>query len=94
MEWNKERGEYELFESPRIGEVIVYPELKQDDKIIEKNWQRGHARVPTELSEYRVRLTASGDVSIDFKTRLDESSLPTTWWDKRIYASANYGAQN
>ena len=39
-----------------------------------------------------MRRDERGKVSIDFKTRLDESSPPTTWWDKNEYASANYGA--
>ncbi|MBW7897922.1 hypothetical protein B188_15720 [Candidatus Brocadiaceae bacterium B188] len=26
------------------------------------------------------------------ETRMDEDSLPTTWWDKKEYASTNYGA--
>ncbi|MFZ4751904.1 MAG: site-specific DNA-methyltransferase [Chitinophagaceae bacterium] len=92
IKWNTEKNEYDLLESPLEGEVVVYPIIKQGDKIIEKNWQRGYARVPNELDEYRVRQTAENGVSVDFKTRLDESSLPTTWWDKKEYASANYGA--
>ncbi|MBN2420187.1 MAG: site-specific DNA-methyltransferase [Deltaproteobacteria bacterium] len=92
MEWNKERGEYTLLEAPVPGEVIVYPIIKNGDIQIEKNWQRGHKRVPKELNEYRVRRSDNGDISIDFKTRMDENSLPITWWDKKEYASANYGA--
>jgi adenine-specific DNA-methyltransferase len=34
----------------------------------------------------------NGEISIDFKTRMDEESLPITWWDEKKYASANYGA--
>ena len=45
-----------------------------------------------DLSEYRVRRADDGKISIDFKTRIDETSTPTTWWDKNEYASANYGA--
>jgi adenine-specific DNA-methyltransferase len=92
IKWNNEKNEYDLLEIPLENEVVVYPIIKQGDKIIEKNWQRGFVRVPNELSEYRVRRTGEGEVSVDFKTRLDESSLPTTWWDKKEYASANYGA--
>jgi adenine-specific DNA-methyltransferase len=90
--WNNEKGGYDLLENPLEGEVVVYPIIKQGERIIEKNWQRGYIRVPNELNEYRVRQTGEGEVSVDFKTRLDESSLPTTWWDKKEYASANYGA--
>jgi adenine-specific DNA-methyltransferase len=90
--WNNEIGGYDLLENPLEGEVVVYPIIKQGERMIEKNWQRGYIRVPNELNEYRVRQTGEGEVSVDFKTRLDESSLPTTWWDKKEYASANYGA--
>lgn len=31
-------------------------------------------------------------MNIDFKTRMDSDSLPTTWWEDKKYASANYGA--
>src|SRR5690606_13047626 len=63
-------------------------------KIIEKNWQRGHERVRRELDRgwYRVRKQEDGSLSIDFKTYMDEQSLPTTWWDDKEYASSNYGA--
>jgi adenine-specific DNA-methyltransferase len=39
-----------------------------------------------------VRRQEDGTISIDFKTYMDEESLPTTWWDDKEYASANYGA--
>jgi adenine-specific DNA-methyltransferase len=39
-----------------------------------------------------VRRDETGTVSIDFKTRMDEEAPPTTWWDRKEYASANYGA--
>jgi adenine-specific DNA-methyltransferase len=49
-------------------------------------------RVATEYDEYRVRRNIDGEISIDFKTRMDANALPTTWWDKKEYASANFGA--
>ncbi len=52
----------------------------------------GHVRVRTELEEYRIRRTQNDKIDIDFKTRMDEESLPITWWDEKGYASANYGA--
>ncbi|MCY2927491.1 MAG: DNA methyltransferase, partial [Planctomycetota bacterium] len=92
MEWNEEANSYVLLEEPRSNEEIVYPNVIQGSKKIEKNWQRGHERVPQELEEYRVRRSSNGKISIDFKTRMDEESLPITWWDAKEYASANYGA--
>jgi adenine-specific DNA-methyltransferase len=48
--------------------------------------------VATEYEEYRVRRANDGDITIDFKTRMDDEAPPVTWWDKGEYASANYGA--
>jgi adenine-specific DNA-methyltransferase len=94
MEWRESKREYELLEQPDTDVEVVYPIMKKDGKPVEKNWQRGHFRVSRELNlgEYRVRRNEGGEISIDFKTRMDEESLPITWWDNKKYASANYGA--
>jgi adenine-specific DNA-methyltransferase len=92
MEWNECEQEYSMLESPRADEELVYPIKNIDGQLIEKNWQRGHKRVATEYDEYRVRRGGNGEISIDFKTRMDDEAPPVTWWDKGEYASANYGA--
>ena len=92
MVWSDGKSEYGLMEKPRDTEVIIYPVQKKERESIEKNWQRGHERVRNELEEYRVRRQQDGTISIDFKTRMDEESLPITWWEHKKYASANYGA--
>lgn len=94
MDWKESKREYDLLEKPHAGESIVYPIMYKDGRPIEKNWQRGHKRVSTEikLGEFRVRRNEASEISIDFKTRMDEESLPITWWDDKRYASANYGA--
>jgi adenine-specific DNA-methyltransferase len=94
MEWIESKREYKLLEKPQKDESVVYPIVYKDENPIEKNWQRGHIRVASEikLGEFRVRRNATGDISVDFKTRMDEESLPVTWWDDSKYASANYGA--
>lgn len=91
MRWSESTQEYELLETPRENEILVYPIKTQGGVLIEKNWQRGHERMREEIpqGEYRVRRTDEG-ISIDFKTRMDETAMPTTWWDKNEYASANY----
>ena len=92
MKWSEQASEYILLEKPSSEEVVVLPTVEKDGKLIEKNWQRGHNRVSAEPGEFRVRRTVNGEISIDFKTRMDEESLPATWWDDKKYASANYGA--
>ena len=92
MKWDDSAQEYFLLESPKDGEVLVYPIKTENGATIEKRWQRGHKRVATEYEEYRVRRIADGEAIIDFKTRMDDEAAPVTWWDKGEYASANYGA--
>lgn len=91
MIWNDNLQEYKLLEVPKENETLVYPIKIQNGICIEKNWQRGHDRMKSEIpqGEYRVRRTSDG-ICIDFKTRMDEEAMPTTWWDKNEYASANY----
>jgi adenine-specific DNA-methyltransferase len=91
MEYDDEKQEYSILEEPKATESVVYPILKNGPSVVEKRWHRGHERVMKELYEYLVRRTTEG-ISIDFKARMDEDSLPTTWWDAKEYASANYGA--
>lgn len=81
-----------VHEQPAKNETAVWPITRDNGKEIHKRWQRGFQRVIKEVNEYRVRRTKDGLISIDFKTRMDENSLPITWWDKKEYASANYGA--
>jgi len=92
MKWNEAAQEYNLLEQPTADETLVYPIREVDGKRIQKNWQRGHIRVDSEYSEYRVRRSDQGIISIDFKTRMDDEAPPVTWWDKGEYASANYGS--
>lgn len=92
MEWVSGSGEYLLIEQPRNDETIVFPIVEMEGETIEKNWHRGYLRAKAEPDEYRVRRSDDGKISIDFKTRMDEKPLPITWWDKKEYASANYGA--
>ena len=92
MTWVKANREYSILEKPKSNETVVFPITEEDGIRIEKNWQRGHLRVENEPDEFRVRRSADGSISIDFKTRMDIGSLPVTWWDDKRYASANYGA--
>lgn len=91
MTWSEEAREYIIRETPKDNESVVLPVVETEAGKIEKNWHRGHPRIATEPEEYRVRREGKS-ISIDFKTRMDEDSMPSTWWEKNEYASANYGA--
>ena len=88
MEWNDAGGEYTILEESEICEDVVWP-VRGD---IQKNWHRGWERIGPEQDEYRVRRD-QGTISIDFKIRMDEKSMPKTWWDRKEYASSNHGAR-
>ena len=89
MEWNEDARSWTLLESATPDETTVYPRRTVAGNEVEGNWHRGHARIMDDLSEYRVRRSSSGAISIDFKKRMDEEALPKTWWDNSHYASAN-----
>ena len=91
MEWDKGKNEWRILEQPNKGEIAVWPVEKNDEGNIDKRWQRGCERVASELDEYRVRRAANGDINIDFKTRMDEESMPNTWWGDSKYAAAVQG---
>ncbi|MDD9811152.1 MAG: site-specific DNA-methyltransferase [Gammaproteobacteria bacterium] len=89
MEWDETNEEYQILEQPKADEVAVWPVGELGGKKIEKRWHRGWERVTQEVSEYRVRRNGNGEISISFKTYMDEESMPKTWWEKGAYASAN-----
>ena len=100
MEWDEERGEYEVLEHPRNDETVVWPVVMgPNGERMEKRWERGWERVSRESGkpgEYRIqrRIRDSGDqeISIHFIQRMDVSSVPKTWWGDSKYASSNHGA--
>jgi adenine-specific DNA-methyltransferase len=92
LSWNDEKQAYDVLEELDEGEALLFPDKFEEGVKIEKNWQRGHVRVALEYDEYRVRIDRDGNTNIDFKTRMDANALPTSWWDKKEYASANFGA--
>lgn len=95
MEWVRTDMEYRILDPPAENEIAVWPDSReQDGEIIEKRWQRGPARVRSEVDEYRVRRVGDfSGVEIDFKGRMDPGGMPKTWWDDKRYASANLGAK-
>ena len=100
MEWDEDRGEYEVLEVPRDDETVVWPIVTgPNGERLEKRWERGWERVSRESGkpgEYRIqrKVHDSGDqeISIHFMQRMDVSSVPKTWWGDSKYASSNHGA--
>ena len=97
MEWDDDNTEYRILEDERADETVVWPVKEQYGRKIQKNWERGWERVSQEVSEYRVQRkhneAGEQDISIHFIQRMDEHSVPKTWWDDSKYASSNHGAK-
>ena len=85
MEWNEEKRVYDVLESPKKDEIIVWP-VKEG---VEKHWRRGWEKVSREIEDYRVR--RDENIRIDFKLRMKDATPPKTWWDEGTYAAARYG---
>jgi len=97
MEWDDDDDAYRILEEPRTNETIVWPVKQQNGSVVEKNWERGWARVGREASGYRVQRSGDADgketISIHFVQRMDAASVPKTWWGDSKYASSNHGAK-
>ncbi len=97
MKWDEQKIEYQILESPKKNETVVWPIKKQEGKKVEKNWERGWERVAREAGEYRAQrkndVSGEQEISIHFIQRMDVSSAPKTWWGDSKYASSNHGAK-
>ena len=97
MKWDEQKTEYQILESPKKNETVVWPIKEEEGTKVEKNWERGWERVSRESSEYRVqrndRISGAQGISIHFIQRMDPSSVPKTWWGDSKYASSNHGAK-
>ena len=94
--WDEDRQEYVVLGEPNTRETVVYPIRTQNGVQIEKRWHRGWESVRNAPTEYRARRNgdANGNaIDIDFKIRMDMTSMPKTWWDDSRYASANLGSK-
>ena len=89
MHWDDSTNSWVIFDAKEVNETEVLPMRTIGGKTIEGNWQRSHPRILKSPDEYRVRRSVSGEISIDFKKRMDFDSLPKTWWDNSKYSSAN-----
>ena len=92
MQWDESKREYEILESPQAGEVAVLPIGSNGNGKVEKRWRQGRERILKHPDEYRAKRGAKGEITIQFKDRMDEKATPITWWGANKYASAVHGA--
>ena len=91
MKWNDGIRQWQLLESPRIGETEILPIKPNGEEV---TWRYGVERVSQQLasSELYARVDRNGRIGIRLKWHLkEEGILPKTWWDRKVYAAAIYG---
>ena len=89
MEWDSERRQWNLLESPSEGETKVLP-IKPNDE--EMTWGYGVETLQEKLSDTIARTDRNGNIRIAVKRYLNEKgTLPKTWWGKTEYSSTQYG---
>ena len=89
MEWNGDRKSWDVKESSRDNETIIFP---IDGNGEERRWKWGYERCLKEFDELMVDYDRHGELGVYVKTRINEAgSLPLTWWDKKEYSATSYG---
>ena len=97
MDWDEQKSEYRLLDTPRENETVVWPVKEQDGGTVERRWEHSRDHLIRKVSDYRVQRSdgesGTQEISIHFIQRMDEFSVPKTWWDDSKYASSNHGAK-
>ncbi len=89
MEWDSERRQWDLLESPFQGETKVLP-IRSDGE--EMTWGYGVETLQEKLSDTIAKTDRNGNIRIAVKRYLNEEGmLPKTWWGKTEYSSTQYG---
>lgn len=89
MVWDEDRKLWDVKESPRGNEIIIFP---IDGNGEERRWKWGYERCVKEFDELKVDYDRLGELGVYVKTRINkEGSLPLTWWDKKEYSATSYG---
>ena len=89
--WNENTKEYDLLETPKSGEEVLFP-IDENGK--KRRWRWAIDRFKEYAQqEIKVSLDRNGQTALYVKGRMThEEILPLTWWDKKEYSSTAYGA--
>ena len=90
MEWDKEARQWHVKDTPRKGEVEIFP-IGDDGR--ERIWSLSPTKIVDETEEFKIRENSENGLSIWRKVRPNPSgSLPSTWWGSKNYSIASHGA--
>lgn len=89
LAWNTAKRTWDVLEEPEGDEETVYP---IDASGAERVWALTHPSAREQMSDLTVKPDQEGKTGIYRKWRLnEEKALPSSWWEKKIYSSAEYG---
>lgn len=89
LQWNSEKGEYDILEEPLENEFVSYP---LDETGRARRWKWSLERALTDTNDMCVRLDRDKKPAVYIKSRMkDEGMLPLTVWDNKLYSSTEYG---
>ena len=91
MEWNEETRQWDILETPNLGETEVLPIQPNGNEV---TWGYSVERVQVMLASSGLypRKDKNGNIRIRLKWYLNEEGiLPKTWWDRNVYAAGIYG---
>lgn len=91
MEWNEETRQWDVLETPNLGETEVLPIQPNGNEV---TWGYSAERVQVMLASFGLypRKDKNGNIRIRLKWYLNEEGiLPKTWWDRNVYAAGIYG---
>nr|WP_133510780.1 site-specific DNA-methyltransferase [Candidatus Thiosymbion oneisti] len=90
MDWNKETRQWDVRDTPKKGEVEMFP-IGDDGR--ERIWSLSPAKMMDGSEEFEIRENSDGNFVIWRKLRPNpEGSLPSTWWDSDNYSIVAHGA--
>jgi adenine-specific DNA-methyltransferase len=89
VRWRPATAEYELLESPRDGEAILWPVDSRGD---ERCWRWGIETAREKLNQLAAKTNPQGLLQVYNKYRPNmEGVLPLTVWTDKQYSSTEYG---
>jgi adenine-specific DNA-methyltransferase len=89
MTWNGADEEWNVNETPRLGEQVVYPD---NESGVQKTWRWGWKKVSHSLRKLAVRKDRSGRDYIYYKRRPNEAGVVSvsSWFDAK-YSATEHG---
>jgi len=91
IEWVEERREWDIIESAKENETIVFPVT---DEGVEKNWRWSEENVKKDYSQFKARIPRNGTPQVYYKYRpRTAGTTPLTMWTDAKYSATEHGTK-